>query len=195
MLSVFYAVLPDGKIEKTGNIIRDEEINLATSEKVKKQKFFTWKLLQSALKELGFNADEIEFFKSENGKWSSNKFHFSMSHSHNLIAVAISDCPVGIDLEMIKPIDERLALKILNYEELSKFSTLCEKEKSKYLILKWTEKESIFKSLNQSVCRYKELSKNNKTLTSQSVAVYNSNYFLTVCHDEKYIPKFVFVSL
>lgn len=195
MLSVFYAVLPDGKIEKTGNIIRDEEINLATSEKVKKQKFFTWKLLQSALKELGFNADEIEFFKSENGKWSSNKFHFSMSHSHNLIAVAISDCPVGIDVEMIKPIDERLALKILNYEELSKFSTLCEKEKSKYLILKWTEKESIFKSLNQSVCRYKALSKNDKTLTSQSVATCNSNYFLTVCHNEKYIPKFVFVSL
>lgn len=102
MLSVFYAIIPDGKIEKTGNILRDEEICSALNEKVKRQKFFAWKLLQKGLNKLGFNPLDIEFFKSGNGKWTSNKVNFSISHSEKAVVVAISDLPVGVDVEKQK---------------------------------------------------------------------------------------------
>ena len=136
MLKVFYTILPDEKVEKTGNLIRDEEILSCNNQTVKKQKFFVWKLLLKGLELSGINADEIEFFKEPSGKWTADKIHFSLSHSKNALAVAISSSPVGVDIEKII----ELGFKKLNEDDINRglYGHLPEEElsilNSKYVI-------------------------------------------------------------
>ena len=195
MLSVFYAKIPDRQIDKTGNIIRDEEIFSTSNEKVKKQKFFVWKLLLKSLESLGYSVDKIKFFKGENGRWSSNEVDFSLSHSENLVAVAISILPVGVDIEKCKTINEKLAHKILTDCEMHEFLSLEKGKKSDYLMQKWTQKESIFKQSNQTVCRYKELITSSQNLTTKKIEIEGDIYLISVCHQEKTEPKILQVEL
>lgn len=193
MLKVFYTILPDEKVEKTGNLIRDEEILSCNNQTVKKQKFFVWKLLLKGLELSGINADEIEFFKEPSGKWTADKIHFSLSHSKNALAVAISSSPVGVDIEKIISANSNLAIKILNDSELIEFNSIPEREKSDYLILKWTQKESIFKSLNESVFSKNLFSLNNGKLFSQKVELKNEFYYLSVYNENDDLAEIVLI--
>lgn len=193
MLKIFYAVLPDEKIEKTGNLIRDEEILSCTNQTVKKQKFFVWKLLLKGLELSGLKASEIEFFKEPSGKWTADKIFFSLSHSKNALAVAISTAPVGVDIQKIVSTNYNLALKILNDSELEEFNSLKNTEKSDYLILKWTQKESIFKSLNKSVFSKDLLALNKGKLLSEKVKIENEFYYLSVYNENDDIAEIVLI--
>ena len=195
MLSVFYAILPDAKIEKTGNIERNTEICSTLNEKVKKQKYFVWQLLLKGLETLNYNLQEIKFFKSENGRWSSNAVDFSLSHSENIVAVAISNMPVGVDVEKFKELNLKLANKILTESEMQEFLNLEKNEQNVYLIKKWTQKESIFKKSKQTVCRYKQLTENSENLTTTKLELENETYFISVCHQSKSSPKFLKLEL
>ncbi|MDB5013419.1 MAG: sfp, partial [Daejeonella sp.] len=44
-------------------------------------------------------------------------FQFNLSHSGSWIACAISDCPVGIDIEQIAPLDLSMMASYLSIEE------------------------------------------------------------------------------
>lgn len=44
--------------------------------------------------------------------------HFNISHSGNMVVCAVSDKPVGIDIEQIRPIDLRVAKRVFNEDEL-----------------------------------------------------------------------------
>lgn len=44
--------------------------------------------------------------------------HFNISHSSNMVVCAVSDKPVGIDIEQIRPIDLRVAKRVFNEDEL-----------------------------------------------------------------------------
>ena len=195
MLSVFYAILPNEKIEKTGIIERDKEIFEASNEKVKRQKYFAWKLLLKGLTTLNFNTEDLDFAKSSTGKWTSSKVEFSISHCENLVVVAISDTPVGVDVERLKAIDVKLSNRILNDSEMQEFVKLDDSDKQSYLIKKWTQKESVFKCKNLSVLRYKELQLDENTLTSKKLEIDDKTYFLTVCHSKDLIANFEYISL
>jgi phosphopantetheinyl transferase len=129
------------------------EIQNTRNVEYKSQKFFAWKLLEKLIAEktsVGFS--DINFSKSENGKWICDKFHFSVSHTKNVCAVAVSDKTLcGIDIEEYIPerFDERLAKKILTAKELAEYEE--NEDKQRFVIQKWTEKESIFKMLSQNV--------------------------------------------
>ena len=60
--------------------------------------------LKVMLKEY-FGIENPQILRNENGKPYINKegVHFSLAHSNGLCAVAVSDSPVGIDCEYIKP--------------------------------------------------------------------------------------------
>ena len=47
-------------------------------------------------------------FIGKNGKPMTNGCYFNISHSHGLVACAVSDVPVGIDVEKIRPVPPRL---------------------------------------------------------------------------------------
>ena len=131
---------------------RQAEIVACNSEKVRREKYFAWRLLLSAIEQrLGVDPRQLQFTKSENGKWLCDGVHFSLSHSDNLVCVALSNQPVGVDVEPIRTLKTQdFALKILSEQELAAYHATKENEQSAYLLRAWTRKESLFKRLDKS---------------------------------------------
>lgn len=79
---------------------RAEEIEACTNENVRRQKLYVWKLLELAVGDLsGMDLNSLNLRKDENGKWQSDKIYISLSHSGNVVAAAVSDSSVGLDIE------------------------------------------------------------------------------------------------
>lgn len=127
-------------VEKTGNPA------------AKREKYFAWRLLEYALRK-SFNIEiaDLQFQKTASGRWITEGVEFSISHSESAVAVAISDSPVGVDIEEIKkPRSERFANRFLSEDELSVYNTLATDKKDLYLLGKWTAREAAFKSQHLS---------------------------------------------
>ncbi len=79
-------------------------------------------LARKALSEYcSVSPSDIKFSVGENGKpYAENlTVEFNISHSENMVVCAVSDDPVGIDVEKIRPINLKVAKKICNEEELN----------------------------------------------------------------------------
>lgn len=124
------------------------EIEKVSNERVKREKYFVWKLLCYGLKH-SFDLDEqnLNFAKLDCGAWTIDGLEISLSHSDDALAVAISQSPVGIDVERVhKPRSNRMAEYMMNEQELEKFNLVPTEEREAHLIEIWTAKEAIFKS-------------------------------------------------
>ncbi|MFA7032029.1 MAG: 4'-phosphopantetheinyl transferase superfamily protein [Bacilli bacterium] len=123
---------------------RLDEIEKCHSEEVKKQKFYVWKLLEFALQNsLSFDANNLNFVKKENGKWIIDECYFSLSHSGNLVAVALSDSPVGVDIQkrVLLKITPKLLELVLSKSEITKYPHIANDK----LLEMWSIKECAFK--------------------------------------------------
>ncbi len=78
---------------------RRAEIDAASNPQLKEQKLYAWKLLEYALsRSAGLDVKSIQFTKL-NGKWTCNGCCFSISQCGNVVAVAVSDNAVRIEVE------------------------------------------------------------------------------------------------
>lgn len=77
-------------------------------------------------------------FIGNNGKPMASDCYFNISHSHGLVACAVSDVPVGIDVEKIRPVPPRL-MDILSPQERE--SVRCDAD----FFRLWTLKEALIK--------------------------------------------------
>lgn len=70
-------------------------------------------------RELKCSDTEITFTYDENGKprVKGNPLFFSLSHSEDLVACAVSKNPIGVDIEQIRDVSPRLARKYFTEEE------------------------------------------------------------------------------
>ncbi len=129
--------------------LRREEIEKCRNSNIKEQKFYVWKLLEYAsFDTFGLEKSKLYFQKKKNGKWVIDGYFFSLSHSGNIVVAAVSDSPIGVDVQKIK-----------KFEDPNKFKAiiLSEKEKTKYLNINneklmkiWSLKECAFKKSNDS---------------------------------------------
>ena len=145
---VYLAELPDrGDFISLSPKERDEEVKCTRGELIKRQKYFAWKLLEYALNNAyGLTMEECAPYKNDLGKWCSRKCEFSISHSKRAIAVAISDKPVGIDVEWLcLRHSDRLFEKVITKEEKLYFDTLSESDKIHFFINEWTKREAAYK--------------------------------------------------
>ncbi|MCH5191740.1 MAG: 4'-phosphopantetheinyl transferase superfamily protein [Oscillospiraceae bacterium] len=64
--------------------------------------------------------ESIEFNINKNGKPFAKDLdvEFNISHSHDMVVCAVSDKPVGIDIEKIRPIKLNVAKRICTKDEL-----------------------------------------------------------------------------
>ncbi len=76
----------------------------------------------------------------ENGKPLSNEKHFNISHKDDYLTFVIDEVPVGIDIEHIKPMKDRLADFISSEQE----KAYIKDDVSFYEI--WTNKEALVKA-------------------------------------------------
>ena len=126
---------------------RMTEIQRCKSDKAKREKYWVWVLLEKALKEaLNIDIANLKFTKMPSGKWIADGCYFSLSHTDGAMAVAVSESPVGVDIERVREVRRGLGDKILTEREMAHQRALGDDEKREYLLDKWCEKEAIFKA-------------------------------------------------
>ena len=146
---IYFAEIPEeGEISELCPPERNAEICATSCERVKKEKYYAWKLLEYAVqRSFGLKIGNMNIVKLPSGKWRGEGCEFSISHSDGAVAVAVSRAPVGVDIEAIRaPRCNGFAEKILSEDELIAFDSVPVSEKEGYLIDKWTAKEASFKA-------------------------------------------------
>lgn len=105
----------------------------------------------------GVPKEKIEIKKGEHSKpYALNiPAHFNISHSGNYVVLAISDRPIGVDLELIEDFSAIVAKKLLNEDEL-KYVSEIGSQKKKSLMQRcfyeiWTAKEAYLKYIGSGL--------------------------------------------
>jgi 4'-phosphopantetheinyl transferase len=115
----------------------------------KKQLVLSELLVRRVVKsKLGITDEEIEFCKNEHGKPYIKDvldFHFNLSHSEKMVVLAISDTPVGVDVEFIRKFNDRLMDKCFSLKEKEYVA-----HRSTAFFELWTKKEAYIKSLGNT---------------------------------------------
>ena len=148
ILHVYLARIPDdAPMTSVSHMERQCELDGITNERVKKEKYFAWRLLEYALyRSFGKKIDNLELHRAESGRWICPDLYLSISHTDGAVAVALSRTPVGVDIECDgEKRAERYADKILSEREYAKYLAKGEDERSSYFTEIWCKKESIFK--------------------------------------------------
>lgn len=94
---------------------------------------------------------DVQFSLANNGKWSCDRCHFSISHCDGVVAVAVDSHPVGVDIENVlnKKFTRKLANRIMTDEEFITY--LNGGEKAQYICEVWCKKEALFKQQGKGV--------------------------------------------
>jgi len=97
----------------------------------------------------GLRNEELEFAVNLYGKpFLKNKpqIHYNLSHAGSFISCALSDQPVGIDIECIKEIDMRIADRFFTAQETAHILSAPEDMRKRQRFFEvWTKKESRIK--------------------------------------------------
>lgn len=119
-------------------------------------------------------------------------FHFNISHSGDWVTAAVSDHPVGIDIEHIQPISLDIAARFFSPEEcLAIHNTSAEKQMDLFYRI-WTAKESYIKYIGQglslpldsfSVICADAFRISNNPNAHLLTPDFQPGYRLTVCHE------------
>lgn len=138
----------------------------------KVQSTVAWALLQYALKDC-FGKKIANAHQKENGRWIIDGFDgcFSITHSKNLVGVAVYSGCVGVDAELFS--DKVVALK--KRYGLSFNNEDGEREQKKFLLEKFTKEECDYKCQNQAKYYY----------TNEFVDNEGNEYFFTLAVSKK----------
>lgn len=112
----------------------------------------SWMMLKQLMEKCGYNQTYGDFRYNPNGKpYWENGPQFSISHCKAGIAVALSDRPVGIDIETIRHADEELIRRTMN--EAERQQILCDRD----FIRLWTKKEAVVKAQGTGIVSFEQL--------------------------------------
>lgn len=178
ILNVYLARIPDKyKFKPVHPKERKEYIEAAKNETVKRDRYFVWKLLEYALDHsFGKKIKKLNF-KCENGRWSCAECKFSLSHSGDIVAVAISRQSVGIDVEEIRePRSEKFANRIMTDSESKRHTD------SDALSL-WCLKEAIFKMNEKDRFIPSDIETGESPCVIRTVSIINKRYYLAVASE------------
>ena len=152
--------------------VRYDEVKECKNDKVKLEKYLVWKLLEKIVEStLNIDFANVQFTKTDNGKWVCPDFYFSLSHTDGLVCVALSGSPIGVDTELVRDVNAGLAKKILTEREVDLMADLPFDEQNRYLLESWVKKESIFKK-TEDRSFFQTVRKPRRTLPSLRVLRY-----------------------
>jgi len=110
-------------------------------------------LRHALVQHFSFKNEDIQILRDESGKPYLKGFpvHFNISHSGDFVVCAISEQPVGIDIEKIKTVDLKLAKRYFCQYECRDLFAQDESNRLDYFFLLWTLKESYLKWLGSGM--------------------------------------------
>ncbi|MBO7377644.1 MAG: 4'-phosphopantetheinyl transferase superfamily protein, partial [Clostridia bacterium] len=135
---------------------RREKILTAESAEYKKTSLFAGLLIRAALSEEGAAVSpSLPLFVRYGtfGKpYIDGQKRFSIIPSGNIVAVAVADFEIGLDVEKVREIDhDDLSRRALSLGEIRDLTFLSRDEKSEKFLSFWTAKEAYFKYLGTGV--------------------------------------------
>ena len=180
MLDVYLSPLPEEVPSKAVfPAERDKEIACCKNEKVKAEKLWAWRILELAINtSLRKPIREVGLKKTKNGKWIADGFCLSITHADGMVAVAVSNAEVGIDMESPasfrggEKAADALTEKILSRGEARPAS-------AEDLLVLWTKKESAYKRAGKGKFAPQRIDTAKEPF---AVKRYN-DYVITVCSD------------
>ncbi len=154
-------------------------------------------LLETALKELGIQAKDIDIKKNAYGKpYVDNiPYYFNLSHSHQLAVCAISTEEVGIDVEWVKEYKDQVLGRIGTADEIVYIQRYGDQPRDFYRL--WTAKESYLKYIGTGIqTSLKKIEVDLNTIQMKQQDVYLKEYTLNeyqimVCSKNRDFPEFL----
>lgn len=133
-------------------VSRYEERFLNRREELDYQRALVEKLLQWALsREYGLDIANLHRDRTPAGKpfFTDCPVRFSLSHCPGLVCCALSQFPVGVDVECSRPISKRLMERVCTDEEYAWL--LSQPDRNAAFLSLWTLKESVMKLSGQGI--------------------------------------------
>lgn len=154
-------------------------------------KYYTRKILSDFI---SIAPNKIKFYQSENKKPAVDGLEFNVSHSGNLLLIAVSNYPIGIDIELInKDFDFEYILKNCFSEKEIAYINNCSDHFLGFYTL-WTRKEALLKAtgeglidnLNELDCLSNAIVRRNIEYTFKSI-ITDNNYLATLVFNKNRI--------
>lgn len=149
-------------------------------------------LLSRALKEAGFQENVVY---GEHGKPYIQGFPFNLSHSGTVAVLAVASGEVGVDVEKIASVKDKLIKRMCTERECAYLYNLSEEARKEAFFRIWTAKESAAKYMGTGLPNPKEFEADLLLKTVKrggevmSVREYPlEGYALTVCAREEFAP-------
>lgn len=131
---------------------RAAEIAACSNERLRRDKTLDWQMLGFGLqKSLSLSPETLHFKRRKTGGWTCDEAHFSLTHAGDFVAAAVSNRPVGVDLELIGSFAARYADRAKDFTALRRKAytpaelRACDGETVEDFLTRWTRKEAIFK--------------------------------------------------
>ena len=185
---VYYGKIPEGDVNfDVYPKERADEIMSVRNDRLKKEKYCAWKLLEYAITDLGMSFSELDFIKNESGKWACDKCFFSISHTDGAIAVAVSKASVGVDIEKVSDRAAKVAKKVFSEAELKDD---CDDE-NLFTTRLWTKKESIFKTQDMRVFSPQNIVISDHETKTVDLCLNGEKYVISVAGQNAKNAKFI----
>ncbi len=176
----------------------------------RKQSFGAGLLLREVL--LRHGVSEKAVYVGQNGKPMVEKISFNISHSGKMVACAVSDKPVGCDVEEIKAVPEGMVARFFSDGERRYLQEFEGEAYQEAFFRLWTMKESYAKMTGEGMSRLLgsfELLCDSSSLPDDGPRVFRSGevqscvfheyhmpgYQITVCAEEAEFKDLVFIEL
>ena len=128
---------------------RQQKIHNMKQENSRKQSMGVGLLLQKVL--ALYHMQESKLYLGEHGKPMVDGLEFSLSHSGNLVICAVSDKPVGCDVEKIRKAPKGVVERYYSDTERVYLSRFLEDEYDREFFRLWTLKESYVKMTGEGL--------------------------------------------
>lgn len=137
-----------------------EKMQKLNQKRAKKLSVAAGALVRSAIaEEFNIDKDAIRFRRDKKGKpyTESAKVEFSISHSKNIAVCAISDRPVGIDIEKMRDVNFNVAKKLFTPDEQNYVFQIKKLQKQRFFEV-WTRKEAYVKLIGFGISYFPKFS-------------------------------------
>jgi len=150
--------------------------------KMEKAKMHSEDYVKEVLREyLNVNKSSIEICKNEFGKpylRSSPNLYFNISHTKGAIVCAVSDEPVGVDIERIKNFNKRIPELFFTHEEQN-YIFADKNEQNKRFVEVWIMKEAYLKWRGKGI---EITGKSFNVLENKKISIFSRGiYCIAVC--------------
>ena len=138
LFSLWYDKMPEYRKKKIDafRFMKDKKLSLGAGV-----------LLYKCFEQVGISEPEIVYNKYDKPALAGNaSVHFNLSHSGQIAVCAVSDQPVGADVEVKQHFEEHLVEQIYSQDEIQYVTSHFSDPDDGYTLI-WTVKESIMKYL------------------------------------------------